>query len=68
MDALDRLEAEHEKKLAYFAPAAPPKPRTDMPLAAYPVTLIGCIRGADGWYHAGFDERKKTIIPLNHIP
>ena len=67
MDALDRLEAEKERKLAYYAPAAPPQPRTDLPLELYPITLIGCIRGTDGWHRAGFDHKKQRIVPLEAI-
>ena len=33
----------------------------------YPVTIIGCIRGVDGWYRAGFDEKTKTIKPMVKI-
>ena len=43
------------------------RPLTDMPETDYPVTIIGCIRGVDGWYLAGYDKRTKTIKPLEQI-
>lgn len=70
MDALDRLEAERERRRALFARPRQesPRPRTDMPASAYPVTIIGCIRGVDGWYLAGWDKRKRRITPLGRMP
>ena len=77
MDALDRLEAERERRLEaqalhcsspHATRADKSKSRTDMPASAYPVTIIGCIRGVDGWYQAGWDERKRKITPLGRTP
>ena len=31
------------------------------------ITIIGCIRGVDGWYRCGFDEERKAIVPLELI-
>ena len=66
MDYLEKHYAELEAKRAFLAAREPEqKPRTDMPNSLYPVTIIGCIRGVDGWYQAGYDERKHAIVPLS---
>ena len=76
MDYLEKYEAEQEARreaIASFATvgsaalADRDKPRTDMPETDYPVTIIGCIRGVDGWYLAGYDKRKETIVPLEQV-
>ena len=77
MDYLEKYEAEQEERRARLAlhgssPHAARAdeenaPRTDMPEEFYPVTIIGCIRGVDGWYEAGYDKRKKAIIPSRLI-
>ena len=64
MDKLDRYQEEQENKQAFFAKPAPEAPRSDILPADYPVTIIGCIRGVDGWYPAGYDSRTGTIRPL----
>ena len=70
MDYLEKYEAEQEARRE-FLQAMPQQadkgPRTDMPETDYPVTIIGCIRGMDGWYLAGYDKRSKTIKPLEKI-
>ena len=76
MDILDRIDAEIEAKREAIASTAAvgstafadgTKPKTDMPAKDYPITIIGCIRGVDGWYRAGYDERKKTVVPLEMV-
>ena len=76
MDYLEKYEAEQEARREAIASTAAvgsaaladrDKPRTDMPETDYPVTIIGCIRGVDGWYQAGYDKRSKTIKPLEKI-
>ena len=74
MDAIEKLDAEEEHRRqvatctedvrsATLADGA----KSDMRLADYPVTIIGCVRGIDGWYRAGFDHSKQTIIPMERI-
>lgn len=74
MDYLERYEAEGEaKREAITSTAAVGSAmladgkKTDMPKELYPITVIGCIRGFDGWYQAGYDHRKETIVPLDRI-
>ena len=70
MDILERAEAERiqrEETLRAARAKREERPRTDMPAADYPVTIIGCIRGRDGWYRAGFDERSQTIKPVQAL-
>lgn len=67
MDAIEKLEAEEERRAAVFAKPAPEAPRSDIRATDYPVTIIGCIRGMDGWYQAGYDHRTKTITPIRRI-
>ena len=70
MDILERAEADRiqrEETLQAARAKREERPRTDIPAADYPVTIIGCIRGRDGWYQAGYNERKKTIISLGRI-
>lgn len=73
MDILDRRDAEIQEKREWLAMRNTPRatraegPHTDMPLSDYPVTVIGCIRGFDGWYQAGYDHRKETIVPMERI-
>lgn len=69
MDYLEKYEAEQEARREAIASTAAvcSAPRSDIRLADYPVTIIGCIRGVDGWYLAGFDQRKRTIIPMQMI-
>ena len=64
MDFLDRLE-ENEERYRSMRRREPnriaePNPRHD-------ITIIGVIRGVDGWYRAGFDENTKTIVPIELI-
>ena len=71
MDWLDKLQAyQDEARQSLDCGSAvlrdgTEKTRSDVPF--YPITIIGCIRGVDGWYQAGFDEMKKTIIPMKMI-
>ena len=67
MDAIEKLEAEEERRTAYFAKPAPEAPRSDIRAADYPVTIIGCIRGVTGWFRAGYDHRKEAVIPTGRI-
>ena len=71
MDILERAEAERvqrEETLQAARMKREERPKTDMRAEDYPVTIIGCIRGVDGWYQAGFDTRKQTILPLERMP
>jgi len=45
----------------------PDEPQERPAPAAHPITIIGCIKGINGWYRAGFDEDTKTIIPLERV-
>ena len=76
MDKLDRYQEELERRREATASTAavgsasradgkhfPPNYCAE----DFPVTIIGCIRGRDGWYPAGFDHRKGTIVPLRQV-
>ena len=74
MDYLEKYEAEQEARREAIASTAAvgsavlaDGEMTDMPETDYPVTIIGCIRGVDGWYQAGHDKRKKAIVPTKLI-
>ena len=70
MDKLDRYQEELERRAAVwatFSKTETVQPRSDIRAADYPVTIIGCIRGVTGWFRAGYDERKQTIIPLRRV-
>lgn len=67
MDKLDRYQEELERRHAFFVKPEPEAPRSDIRPADYPVTIIGCIRGVTGWFTAGYDHNKQTIIPLERI-
>lgn len=74
MDYLEKYEAEQEARREAIASTGAvgsaslaDGKKTDMPETDYPVTIIGCIRGMDGWYLAGYDKRSKTIKPLEKI-
>lgn len=73
MDKLDRYQEELERRTAIASTAAvrsaalADEKKIDMPETDYPVTIIGCIRGVDGWYRAGYDSKTKTIKPLERI-
>lgn len=64
MDYLDCLEENEERFRAMrrreLRQTVEPKPTHD-------ITIIGCIRGIDGWYRCGFDENTKTIVPVELI-
>ena len=70
MDRIERMEAELEavralrERSPHATRANESKPRTDMPAEQYPVTIIGCVRGVDGWYTCGYDQRSRSIVPL----
>ena len=74
MDYLEKYEAELEARREAIASTAAvgsaalaDGKKTDMPETDYPVTIIGCIRGVDGWYLAGYHSKTKTIKPLERI-
>ena len=69
MDKLDRYQEAQALHCGspHATQADRDKPRTDMPETDYPVTIIGCIRGVDGWYLAGYDHRTETITPIRRI-
>ena len=67
MDKLDRYQEELERRHAFFAKPEPEAPRSDIRAADYPVTIIGCVRGIDGWYRAGFDHAKNAVMPMERI-
>ena len=74
MDAIEKLQAEEERRQEAIASTAEvgsaalaDGARSDIGPEAWPVTIIGCIRGADGWYLAGYDARKETVVPLEKI-
>lgn len=71
MDILERAEAERvqrEEALQAARMKREERPKTDMRAEDYPVTIIGCIRGVDGWYRAGFDKKTKNMKPLERMP
>lgn len=64
MDYLDRLEENEER----FRAMRRREPRqTAEPKPTHDITIIGVIRGVDGWYRCGFDENTKTIVPVELI-
>jgi len=65
MDWLDRQQEEEERfrNLNTEEPELKKLPHS----AQHNVTLIGMIRGADGWYRCGFDESTRTIVPLELV-
>ena len=63
MDWLDRLMAQDEE----FAEGTLAVVQVPDKKAQHKVTVIGCIKGVDGWYRAGYDEDTKTIIPLEKL-
>lgn len=65
MDFLDRLQAREERLRNLHTVEAPAKPQPNP--SAHTITVIGCIKGVDGWYRAGYDENTKTIIPMEMI-
>lgn len=76
MDYLEKFEAEQEERREAIASAAAARSassagdqrtRAEISETDYPVTIIGCIRGVDGWYLAGYDMRTKTIKPLRRM-
>ena len=64
MDFLDRLEENEER---YRSMRRREPNRTVEPKPTRNITIIGVIRGVDGWYRCGFDENTKTIVPLELI-
>ena len=64
MDYLDRLEENEER---YRAMRRREPNRTAEPKPMHDITIIGVIRGMDGWYRCGFDENMKTIVPLEMV-
>jgi hypothetical protein len=63
MDVLDRVTEvmEAKSRFTYREPESKPESK---PEPKHNITIIGVIRGVDGWYRAGFDENTKTIVPL----
>jgi len=66
MDWLDRATEylEQENRFTYRDDEAK---RIEPKATAHNITVIGCIKGIDGWYRAGYDENTKTIVPLDLI-
>lgn len=64
MDFLDRLEENEERFRAMRRREAR---KTAEPKPMHNITIIGVIRGVDGWYRCGYDEQTKTIVPLELI-
>ena len=64
MDYLDRLEENEERFRAMRRREAQ---QTVEPKPMHDITIIGVIRGVDGWYRCGFDENTKTIVPVELI-
>ena len=64
MDYLDRLEENEER---YRAMRRREPMLTAEPKPIHEITIIGVIRGVDGWYRCGFDENSKTIVPVELI-
>lgn len=58
MDWLDRIEANEERFRAVRRPE-PSRRIDEPPKTTHNITIIGCIRGVDGWYRAGFDLKLK---------
>ena len=69
MDWLDRVTEYQEKTnpLTVRDSELPDSPEPE-DRARHNITIIGCIRGIDGWYRCGFDEQTKTIVPLERVP
>lgn len=74
MDYLEKYEAEQEARREAIASTAAvgsaalaDGKKTDMPETDYPVTIICCIRGVDGWYLAGYHSKTKTIKPMQAL-
>ena len=68
MDWIDRQQ-EREERFRNVRAGQNPEPATsERPQkVVHEVTVIGVIKGIDGWYRCGFDEATKTIIPLEFI-
>ena len=66
MDWLDRLEEREERFRAVRRPE-PTRRFDEPPKTSHNITIIGVIRGVDGWYRAGYDEQTKTIVPMERI-
>lgn len=70
MDILDRYQDELERRRERQAlhGGSPHATRADeAQKVRHQVTIIGCIRGVDGWYRCGFDEARKAIVPLEKL-
>ena len=72
MDILDRYQEEIERRQALHAKdrtleASPATRADEEQKVRHQITIIGCIRGIDGWYRCGFDEERKAIVPLELI-
>lgn len=72
MDILDRYQEEIERRQALHAKGRTLEASTatradDEQKVQHQITVIGCIRGVDGWYRCGFDEERKQIVPLEQI-
>lgn len=63
MDWLDRLMEQNDE----FTEGTIAVMQVQDKKTQHNITIIGCIKGVDGWYRAGFDEDAKTIIPLEKI-
>lgn len=74
MDILDRYQDELERRRAMRDKGKPLTAAVRSAALAdreqkvqHQITIIGCIRGVDGWYRCGFDEARKQIVPLEKI-
>jgi len=63
MDWLDRLMEQNDE----FAEGTLSVLQVPDKKKPHNVTVIGCIKGVDGWYRAGYDENTKSIIPLEKL-
>ena len=74
MDAIEKLAAEEERRRQVAtctedvrSAALADGAKSDIRPEEWPVTIIGCVRGVTGWFTAGYDERKRVIVPLGRI-
>jgi len=72
MDILDRYQEEIERRQAMHDKGRTLETRSasqadEEQKVRRQITVIGCIRGVDGWYRCGFDEDRKQIVPLEQI-
>ena len=66
MDWLDRQQ-DREERLRNVHRTPEPARHNEPPKTNHEITIIGCVRGVDGWYRAGFDEQTKTVVPMEFL-